>query len=168
LNLIDYGFVPTMMPEDVSGIPARITAVHKERYELVCEYGYTFERLKTSIYYAGGFEDFPTAGDFVLIDYNPDGDSRIVKTLKRKSFFSRRNPTPGKGEQAVAANFDYVFVMQSLNHDFNLRRMERYVTLAWQSGAVPVIVLTKADLVEDCSEQVLASQRLLRESKYMQ
>jgi len=52
LNLIDYGFVPTMMPEDVSGIPARITAVHKERYELVCEYGYTFERLKTSIYYA--------------------------------------------------------------------------------------------------------------------
>jgi len=86
----------TMMPEDVSGIPARITAVHKERYELVCEYGYTFERLKTSIYYAGGFEDFPTAGDFVLIDYNPDGDSRIVKTLKRKSFFSRRNPRPGR------------------------------------------------------------------------
>jgi len=50
--------------------------------------------------------------------------------------------------------------MQSLNHDFNLRRMERYVTLAWQSGAVPVIVLTKADLVEDCSEQVLASQKV--------
>ncbi|ADU75308.1 ribosome biogenesis GTPase [Acetivibrio thermocellus AD2] len=160
MNLIDYGFVPTMMSEDVSGFPARITAVHKERYELVCEYGYTFGRLKTSIYYAGGFEDFPTAGDFVLIDYNPDGDSRIVKTLKRKSFFSRRNPTPGKGEQAVAANFDYVFVMQSLNHDFNLRRMERYVTLTWQSGAVPVIVLTKADLVEDCSEQVLASQKV--------
>lgn len=55
MNLIDYGFVPTMMSEDVSGFPARITAVHKERYELVCEYGYTFGRLKTSIYYAGGF-----------------------------------------------------------------------------------------------------------------
>ncbi|HHV30370.1 ribosome small subunit-dependent GTPase A [Acetivibrio mesophilus] len=160
MNLIDYGFIPTMVPEGVSGTPARITAVHKERYELICEYGYTFGRLKTSIYYFDGLEDFPTVGDFVLIDYNPSGDSQIVKTLKRKSFFSRRDPTPGRGEQAVAANFDYVFIMQSLNHDFNLKRMERYVTLAWQSGAVPMVILTKADLVEDYSEHMLELQKV--------
>lgn len=75
-------------------IPARITAVHKERYELVCEYGQTVGRLKTSIYIAGGFENFPTVGDSVLINSNADGDSRIIKTLPRRSFFSRRDPSP--------------------------------------------------------------------------
>ncbi|MGI6188348.1 MAG: ribosome small subunit-dependent GTPase A [Clostridiales bacterium] len=160
MNLIDYGFIPTMVPEGVSGTPARVTAVYKERYELICEHGYTYGRLKSSIYYFGGLEDFPTTGDFVLIDYNPSGDSHIIKTLERKSFFSRRDPTPGRGEQAVAANFDYVFIMQSLNRDFNLKRMERYITLAWQSGAVPVIILTKADLVEDYSEQIRAAQKI--------
>ena len=113
LNLIDYGFIPTMVPEDVSGTPARITAVYKEMYGLTCEYGHTYGRLKTSIYYRNGLEEFPTTGDFVLINYNPCGDSQIIKTLNRKSFFSRRDPTPGRGEQAVAANFDYVFIMQS-------------------------------------------------------
>jgi ribosome biogenesis GTPase len=149
-----------MIAEDVKGIPARITAVHKERYELVCEYGHTYGRLKTSIYYREGLEDFPTTGDFVLVSPNLSGDSQIIKTLKRKSYFSRRDPTPGRGEQAVAANFDYVFIMQSLNFDFNLKRIERYITLAWQSGAMPVVILTKADLVADYSEQMQAVQKV--------
>lgn len=144
----DYGFIPSMMPEDAQGIPARITAVHKERYALVCEYGEIYGRLKTKEYF-GGFEAFPTTGDFVLINYIPSGDSQIIRTLPRRTFFSRRDPTPGRGEQAVAANFDYVFIMQSLNQDFNAKRLERYLTLAWQSGAIPVVVLTKADLVEE-------------------
>ena len=160
LNLADYGFIPTMLPEDVSGTPARITAVHKERYELVCEYGQTYGKLKTSIYFGDDNESFPTTGDFVLINYNQSGDSQIIKTLDRKSFFSRRDPTPGRGEQAVAANFDYVFIMQSLNFDFNIKRIERYVTLAWQSGAIPVIVLTKADLVDDFTGQVRTVERI--------
>jgi ribosome biogenesis GTPase len=159
-NLIEYGFIPTMMPEDASGVPARITAVHKERYELVCEYGQAFGRLKASIYYRDESEDYPTTGDFVLINYNPSGDSQIIKTLNRKSFFSRRDPAPGRGEQAVAANFDYVFIMQSLNFDFNIKRLERYITLSWQSGAIPVIVLTKTDLVDDYTKQVSAVNRL--------
>lgn len=137
-----------MMPEDTQGIPARITAVHKERYALVCEYGETYGRLKTKEYFVG-FEEFPTTGDFVMINYIPSGDSQIIRTLPRKTFFSRRDPTPGRGEQAVAANFDYVFIMQSLNQDFNAKRLERYLTLAWQSGAIPVVVLTKADLVDE-------------------
>lgn len=160
INLIDYGLSPTMIAEDMKGIPARITAVHKERYELVCEYGHTYGRLKTSIYYREGLEDFPTTGDFVLVSPNLSGDSQIIKTLKRKSYFSRRDPTPGRGEQAVAANFDYVFIMQSLNFDFNLKRIERYITLAWQSGAMPVVILTKADLVADYSEQMQAVQKV--------
>ncbi len=147
MDLRKYGFKPNMMLENTQGIPARITAVHKERYALVCEYGDTYGRLKTKEYF-GGFEEFPTAGDFVLINYNPSGDSQIIRTLPRRTFFSRRDPTPGRGEQAVASNFDYVFIMQSLNQDFNAKRLERYLTLAWQSGAIPVVVLTKADLVD--------------------
>ena len=153
-NLKDYGFLPNMLPEGAAGIPARVTAVHRERYALVCEHGEVFGRLKSSEYYDRSGESFPTTGDFVLIDYNAAGDSRILATLPRKSFFSRHDPTPGRGEQAVAANFDYVFILQSLNHDLNVRRMERYLTQAWQSGAVPVVVLTKADLVEDAQEAI--------------
>ncbi len=155
-----YGFKPDMIPEDAQGIPARVTAVHRERYEVVCEYGETGGRLKSSEYY-GGSEVFPTTGDFVMIDYNPGGDSRIIKTLERRTLFSRRDPTPGRGEQAVASNFDYVFIMQSLNHDFNTRRMERYLALALQSGAEPVIVLTKSDLTDNCGEYIGIAESLM-------
>lgn len=159
MDLKKYGFMPEMMREagNISNgsavIPARVTAVHRERYQLVCEYGETYARLKTKEFYVE-FEEFPTAGDFVLINYIPNSDSQIVKTLPRTTFFSRLDPTPGRGEQAVAANFDYVFIMQSLNHDFNKKRLERYMTLAWQSGATPIIILTKADLAENCEEYV--------------
>lgn len=165
MNLEDYGFDPAMRtsPELINGgpdcIPARVAAVFRERLGLLCDFGQAYGRLKTGVYFGEGTESFPTAGDFVLIHYNPDGDSPVVRTLPRKSFFSRRDPTPGRGEQAVAANFDYVFIMQSFNNDFNLKRLERYLTLAWQSGAVPAIVLTKADLAGDFSGQVRAAEK---------
>ncbi len=146
MNINDYGIVPNT--EKLPGIPARVTAVHKERYEIVCEYGITHARLKTKEYYAGN-ELFPTTGDFVMVNFISNGDSQIIATLPRHTFFSRREPGPVPRDQAVAANFDYVFIMQSLNMDFNPKRLERYLTLAWQSGATPVILLTKADLVED-------------------
>jgi len=146
LTITDYGMVPDY--RNLPGIPARVTAVHKERYEIVCDYGITHARLKTSEYFVDT-QDFPTAGDFVMINYIENGDSQITATLPRKTFFSRREPGPVPRDQAVAANFDYVFIMQSLNADFNPRRLERYLTLSWQSGATPVILLTKADLVED-------------------
>ena len=159
MDLTKFGFVPGMAPENAPGIPARITAAHKERYALVCEHGETYGRLKTKEYF-GGIEEFPTTGDFVLIDYNPDGDSRIFKTLPRRTFFSRRDPLPGRGEQAVAANFDSVFIMQSMNQNFNARRLERYLTLAWQSGAAPVVVLTKADLAERVEPYIQTAESL--------
>ena len=163
MDLKKYGFTPEMMTEinivtnESELIPARITAVHRERYQLICEYGESYARLKTKEYYLE-FEEFPTTGDFVLIHYIPNGDSQIMKTLQRKTFFSRLNPTPGRGEQAIAANFDYVFIMQSLNHDFNEKRLERYMTLAWQSCACPIIVLTKADLTDSYEEYMIRTE----------
>ena len=157
MNRMDYGMIPDY--ENRAGIPARVTAVHKERYQIVCAHGEAYARLKTREYYVDG-ESFPTTGDFVMIDYVPNGDSRILSTLPRRTFFSRRDPDKGRGEQAVAANFDYVFLMQSLNMDFNPKRLERYLTLTWQSGAAPVVVLTKADLAEEYSGYLAEVERV--------
>lgn len=154
----DYGFDYELNEDDV-GTPARVTAVHKGRFGIVSDFGEGFAVLKGKEYY---YENalFPTVGDFVLIDHNKDGDSRIIKTLERKTFFSRRDPDKGRGEQAVAANFDYVFIMQSMNHDFNPKRLERYLTAARQSKAEPVIVLTKADLADDHLPYVIETSRV--------
>ena len=157
MTVFDYGKIPNY--EDLTGIPARVTAVHKERYGVVCEHGETFARLKTREYYVDG-EVFPTTGDYVMINYVENGDSQILSTLPRRTYFSRRDPDKGRGEQAVAANFDYVFIMQSLNLDFNPKRLERYLTLTWQSGAVPVVVLTKADLARDYTDYLAQIERV--------
>ena len=129
-------------------ITARVTAVHRERYQLISERGECFARLKAKEYHVEQAE-FPTAGDYVTVQYIENGDSLILATQPRRTVFTRRAPGPVPRSQAVAANFDYVFILQSLNHDFNPKRLEWYLTLAWQSGATPVILLTKADLVED-------------------
>lgn len=145
MHLNDYGFVPNT--DHQPGIPARIVAQHKERYEIVCLHGMTFARLKTKEYYMGE-ELFPTVGDYVMINYLENGDSQILSTLPRRTCFFRREPGPIPRDQAVAANFDWVFLLQSMNQNFNPARLERYLTLAWQSGATPVVVLTKADLTD--------------------
>ena len=157
MNINDYGLLPNT--ENLPGIPARVTAVHKERYEIVCAHGLTHARRKTKEYFVDT-PDFPTAGDFVMINYIENGDSQITATLPRRTLFTRREPGPIPRDQAVAANFDYVFIMQSLNLDFNPKRLERYLTLSWQSGATPVILLTKADLVEDYWDYLTQVERV--------
>ena len=159
MNIKDYGFDYEINSYESIGTPARVTAVHKGRFAVVSDFGEGYAQLKGKEYYYGN-EAFPTVGDFVLIDHNSSGDSRIIKTLERRTFFSRRDPDKGRGEQAVAANFDYVFIMQSLNHDFNPKRLERYLTAARQSKAEPVIVLTKADLTDDYLPYILETSRV--------
>ena len=154
MTINDYGFEYYTGKDRIVGTPARITAVHKGRFGIVSDFGEGYAVLKGREYYHEG-EMFPTVGDFVLMEHNKDGDSRIVRTLERRTFFSRRDPDKGRGEQAVAANFDYVFIMQSLNHDFTPKRLERYLTAARQSKAEPVIVLTKADLTDDYLPYIL-------------
>jgi len=155
--LEQYGFPSDMLPED--GGAARITAAHKERFELISEHGLIFGKLKPSVYYNNSTEPFPTTGDFVLMQHNPSGDSVIYKTLSRTSVFTRRDPDKGRvHDQAIAANFDYVFIMQSLNRDLNARRVERYLSVAWQSGAIPVVLLTKEDLLDDYERSIAEIQ----------
>ena len=133
----EYGLTPARFL-DHDGAPARVTAVHRDRYEVVTEHGPRHARLKSGVYFgAGGTPadvDFPTVGDAVTLQLVPDGDSLITATLPRTSYFSRRDPDQGRGEQAVAANFDHCLIVASLNRDFNLRRIERYLAHAWDSG----------------------------------
>ena len=146
LTVYDYGQIPDT--RGLPGVPARVTAQHKERYEIVGPRGIAYARLKAGAYYAGA-ELFPTVGDYVMIEDFESGDSRIICTLPRRSYFARRAPGTVPREQAIAANIDYAFILQSMNQNFNPRRLERYLTLARQSGAEPVVVLTKADLTDD-------------------
>lgn len=135
---------------------AIVTAVHRDRYELSLGTEIVYGRLKTAAFYnSGEIVMFPTVGDRVEVLRNADGDSTILKVKERKSVFMRLNATQGLPDQAVAANFDYVFITMSMNKDFHPSKLERYLTVAWQSGGTPVILLTKSDLMKD-REQVLA------------
>lgn len=98
--------------------------------------------------------DFPAVGDYVVASWPEDGSHSIIsEVFPRRSAFVRKVAGMTHEEQVVAANIDTVFICMSLNQDFNLRRLERYIAVAWDSGATPAIVLTKADLCRDVSER---------------
>jgi len=100
--------------------------------------------------------DYPTVGDFVMLDRNEaaGGNAIIHHLLTRKSAFIRKAAGSSGAEQIVASNIDTVFICMSLNNDFNLRRVERYLGVAWDSRAIPVIVLTKADLCDSLQQKL--------------
>ena len=161
MNIKDYGLKEEKIAGKINEIPARIITTYRDRYEIVSDKGKGFARLKKGSFYDNPNAIYPTIGDFVMIEWNSMGDSQIIETLERDSSFSRASSSGDRNhemhtqhEQLVAANFDYVFIMQSLNDNFNIRRIERYLTLAWESGAIPVIVLTKCDLVNDVESYI--------------
>jgi len=162
MNIKDYGLKDNLIKNiDENKTIARIIATHRDRYEIVCNEGQGFAKIKRGCYYDNPNSIYPTTGDFVIIEWNPIGDSMIYETLKRESSFSRTAASSDRNhelhnqhEQLVASNFDYVFIMQSLNNNFNLHRIERYLSLAWDSGGIPVIILTKSDLVSNVQEYI--------------
>ena len=97
--------------------------------------------------------DYPAVGDYVMVSCADPDTAIIHQVLPRRSLFVRKAAGTSKTEQVVAANIDTVFLCMSLNNDFNLRRLERYLAVAWESGASPVVVLTKADLCADLSQK---------------
>ena len=154
-DITEYGFPRELLPADGAAQPARVTAVFKERWQLITPEGERYAQLKKKEYYYQA-QPFPTTGDYVLAR-PASGDWQIVRTLHRKSFFSRMDSWHGT-EQAVAANMDVVFAVQSLNENFSVKRLERYLTLAWNSGAQPVVLLTKSDLPGDHLQAVRAAE----------
>lgn len=136
---------------------ARVTAQHKDLYEAVSEQG----EMKAEIAGRLGFAarhaaDYPVVGDWVMVDRtdNGSGNAIISHILSRKSVFARRAAGTARQDQPVAANVDTVFICMALNNDYNLRRLERYLAMAWDSMATPVVVLTKADLRDDVAARL--------------
>ncbi|MEG2017793.1 MAG: ribosome small subunit-dependent GTPase A [Clostridium sp.] len=132
----------------------RITAQYRNLYKIVTESSEVTAVISGKMNYELMYKkDFPAVGDWVVIDEIKNGDSIIHDILPRKTMISRKVAGAKSEEQVLAVNVDKVFITMSLNHDFNVRRLERYINIAWDSGAIPVIILTKADLYEDVEEQ---------------
>jgi ribosome biogenesis GTPase / thiamine phosphate phosphatase len=138
-------------------LPARLAAQHRGVYILFTELGEL--RAETSgrlEHEATGPGEMPAVGDWVAVSARPEeGAATIHAVLPRRTKFSRKVALGASEEQVLAANVDAVFLLMSLNEDFNLRRLERYITMAWESGAKPVIVLTKTDLCPEFALRVL-------------
>lgn len=159
-NLIKYGLSDRFAQEATlyGGLYlARVTEQHRDLYKVAGEEGELLAGVSGNfIYRANDNSDFPAVGDWVMIDRTDDsaGNAVIHQILRRKSVFERKAAGTGNGIQVVAANIDVIFICMSLNADFNLRRVERYLSIAWDSMATPVIVLTKADLCNDLDQRL--------------
>ena len=133
----------------------RVSVQYKDIYKVFTEEGEVLARVSGKLSYSSNSTfDYPVVGDWVLLDRtdNKNGDAIIHKVLTRKSCFSRKIAGTRYDTQVVAANIDYIFICMALNNDFNINRLERYIAVAWDSMATPVIVLTKSDLCEDVDE----------------
>ncbi|MEK3871199.1 MULTISPECIES: ribosome small subunit-dependent GTPase A [unclassified Paenibacillus] len=132
--------------------PGRVVADHGRKYRVATERGEGWAEMSGRLQHElGERSEFPAVGDFVALRFLADDsqDAVIHGLLPRTSRISRRAAGSVPTEQIVAANVDLLFVVAALNLDFNLRRLERYLIMAWNSGASPVIVLSKADLCPD-------------------
>lgn len=137
-------------------IAGRVALEHKRIYRIFTEFGELLCEVSGKLSFeAVGREDYPAVGDWVaVLPRLNEGKGTIMAVLPRKSKFSRKTAGQTTEEQIVAANVDTIFLVNSLNEDLNLRRIERYLTLTWESGANPVILLTKSELSNNVEDSV--------------
>ena len=136
-------------------VPARVIAQHRGEYRIMTPFGEaTGVAPGRMLYRATGERELPAVGDWVLIEPSLDGPATVVEILPRRSQFVRRRAGTEGREQVIAANVDLAFIMSSLDQGLNPRRVERYLVAAWDSGAIPVVVLTKSDLFDDIEAAV--------------
>src|SRR5436190_1403857 len=132
-------------------IAARVAAQHRGAYVVWTADGELRAQAAGRLFYAHEVgEPIPAVGDWVGVR----GET-VTSILPRRSAFIRKRAGLGSDEQVLAANVDAAFLLAGLDDDFSLRRLERYITTAWDSGAEPVVVLTKADLCDDVAGAML-------------
>ena len=137
-------------------IPGRVSIQHRGAYDVLTTEGELRCDVAGRLYdEAASPADLPAVGDWVAVAARPEEAAGTVQAvLPRRTKFSRKTAWQASEEQVLAANVDVALIVTSLNEDMNLRRLERYLTLAWESGATPVLVLTKADLADDVAAVV--------------
>ncbi len=138
-------------------IPARVAVEHRHAYVLFTETGELTGAVPGKLHYeADSIADLPKVGDWVAAERLSGEQKAIIRgTLARKTKFSRKAAGEWDVEQVIAANIDLAFIVQGLDGNFNPRRLERYLVMAWESGAMPVAILNKADLCR-CPEEFVA------------
>jgi ribosome biogenesis GTPase len=161
MNLNQYGYNTFFEDHfrEYSGngyIAGRVAIQNKSNYVVYSEHGELNAEVSGKMMFdAENKEDYPAVGDWVVMRPLLDEQKAIIdKVLPRQTVFSRKEAGNRTERQILASNIDTVFIMTSLNHDFNLRRLERYMVLALESGVNPVIVLSKADICEDINNKV--------------
>jgi len=163
IKLADLGWGPPFDNEFAAfrerGLsPARVVCQHRDACVAWSEAGELLAEVSGKFRHAAqSKDDFPAVGDWVALSARVDeGKGTIHAVLPRRSAFSRKAAGARTEEQVVAANVDTVFLVSGLDgvRNFSVRRIERYLALAWESGATPVIVLNKVDVCEDVDARV--------------
>lgn len=131
--------------------PARVSTVYKNGYKVYTKDGEVRARIIGNLHQKG---DLPAVGDWVVVSKDNVGSVTIHAILPRKSKFSRKEAGKVTEEQVIVTNIDTIFIVTSLNRDFNLRRIERYLSIAKESKTEPVVILSKSDLSRDVDEKI--------------
>ncbi len=141
-------FAEAFAPHRTAGlVPARVAEEHRDRYLVQTETGELRAEITGRLRYTASTRlDLPAVGDWVALQLAGDAQGYIHAVLPRRTLLLRKAAGVLTEAQALAANVDVLFLVTDADRDFNLRRVERYLTLARESGARPVIVLNKADL----------------------
>ncbi|MBK9709628.1 MAG: ribosome small subunit-dependent GTPase A [Acidobacteria bacterium] len=136
-------------------IPGRVSTEFNKFYKVQTSEGEKLAEIAGRMKHeAQSRSELPAVGDWVALRLNKTRDSAVIHALlPRRSRFARKSKGSKTEEQIVGANIDTVFLVTSLNQDFNPRRIERYLAVVWESGATPVVLLTKTDLCEDVTEK---------------
>lgn len=167
VSLDDLGwadhFAHAFEPFAAEGLtPGRVVFEHTHIYTVLTEAGEILARVSGRLrHHAAGRQDFPAVGDWVALARRTHGGRATIRAvLPRRSRFARKVAGARMEEQVVAANVDTVFLVAGLDGDFNLRRIERYLVLARESGAMPVVVLNKADLCPEPEARIAEVEAL--------
>lgn len=154
--LAEYGFDENLrsiynQKFDPTFAPARIIEVNKNSYQIICEHGEIKAELTGKfLFNSDDSLSLPTVGDWVVVQLFDDNTMAIVHDIvPRKTLLTRKDPGKKVDHQLIAANIDFAFIVQSLDSNFNLNRLERYLVAVTDSNIEPVILLSKADLLEE-------------------
>lgn len=142
-------------------VPGRVIQQFNHIYTVVTERGDLRAQLSGRLRYEASSHELPVTGDWVALRISPNQDAaQIIAVLPRLTRFSRRAAGKNDREQVIAANLDYAFLVTGLDNDFSPRRIERYLTAAWDSGATPVVILNKLDLCSDPASRIHAVEEV--------
>ena len=152
-GFFELNFKPYAQKGYASG---RVALEHKNLFRVYTEHGEVLAEISGKLRHeAVNRGDLPAVGDWVVISSRPEGDKVMINAvLPRRTSFARKIAGSRTEEQIVGANIDTVFLVTSLNQDFSLRRIERYLITAWKSGAHPIIILSKADLCDRLADAI--------------